>query len=93
MDVGAPVYSKLEKYHLEVIKKINEFLHVHIILILTHDNPQGKIRLYLTYIKMTKCANDTITIEFVLFKEIQISIFSFSCRPHMVVFSLENWHE
>jgi hypothetical protein len=50
-------------------KIYNTFLHIPTILIITRINSQGKIRWYVTYVKMIKYANDTIITEFVLFKE------------------------
>jgi hypothetical protein len=43
----------------------------------TRANFQEKMRLYVTDTKIAKYPNDTIMIELLLFKQIQISIFSF----------------
>jgi hypothetical protein len=61
-------------------------------LMLTCVSFYGKIRLYVAYMKMIKCSNDSIMIDFALFVEIGFLIFTFMYRSHMIVFLFQNLH-
>jgi hypothetical protein len=95
MGVGSPVCQKIEKLLFKISKKKtqNKILHVHITLTFSRASFLEKIQLYIAYTEITNCPINTTLIAFVLFIEIQIYIFSFLCRQHMVVFCLENLHK
>jgi hypothetical protein len=71
-------YFKNWKMLFKSFKKYwNNFLHLHIMLILTHVSFYGNIQLYVAYTKITKYPNDTIMFGFILFTRIWTSILSF----------------